>query len=70
MYRVVENIENVVECIAVEHQQVNDTEVILFLKLLPNKSIYDELKLKVKNADYLENPESLEFYRGIRELEL
>ena len=28
------------------------------------------LKVKVKNADYLENPESLEFYKGIRELEL
>ena len=28
------------------------------------------LKIKVKNADYLENPESLEFYKGIRELEL
>ena len=28
------------------------------------------LKLKVKNTDYLENPESLEFYKGIRELEL
>ena len=49
LYRVVENIENVVECIAVEHQQVNDTEVILFLKLLPNKSINDELILKVRN---------------------
>ena len=49
LYRVVENIENVVECIAVEHQQVNDTEVILFLKLLPNKSINDELRLKVRN---------------------
>ena len=49
IYRVVENIENIVECIAVDHQHVNDTQVILFLKLLPNKSINDELRLKVRN---------------------
>ena len=49
LYRVVENIENVVECIAVEHQNGNDTQVILFLKLYPNKLINDEFILKIRN---------------------
>ena len=49
LYRVVENIENIVESIAVENQLVNNTEVILFLKLIPNKSINDKLILKIKN---------------------
>ena len=33
LYRVVENIENIIECVAVEHNLYNDTEVILFIKI-------------------------------------
>ena len=33
LYRVVENIDNIIESVAVEHNLSNDTEVILFLKL-------------------------------------
>ena len=60
MYRVVENIENVVECIAVEHQLVNDTQVILFLKLIPNKLINDEFVIKIRNQiKYLLSPKHI-----------
>ena len=33
LYRVVENIDNVIECLAIEHKLHSDTEIILFLKL-------------------------------------
>ena len=60
LYRVVENIENVVECIAVEHQLINDTQVILFLKLIPNKLINDEFVLKIRNQiKYLLSPKHI-----------
>ena len=49
LYRVVENIENVVESIAVEHKYLHETKVILFIKLMPNKLINDKLILKVKS---------------------
>ena len=43
LYRVVENIKYIDECIAVEHQIKNDTEVILFVKLTKNSKLTDKL---------------------------
>ena len=43
LYRVVENIKNIDECIAVEHLIKNDTEVILFVKLTKNFILTDKL---------------------------
>ena len=34
LYRVVENINNVIECVAVEQKYNNDTRVLLFVKLI------------------------------------
>ena len=33
LYRVVENINNIIECIAVEQKYNNDTRILLFVKL-------------------------------------
>ena len=43
LYRVVENIKDIDECVAVEHLIKNDTEVILFVKLTKNFILTDKL---------------------------
>ena len=48
LYRVVENIENIIECVAVEHSLYNDTEVILFLKIQPEVTLNEDLKKIIK----------------------
>ena len=48
LYRVVENIENIIECVAVEHSLYNDTEVILFLKIKPEVTLNEDLKKIIK----------------------
>ena len=48
LYRVVENIENIIECVAVEHSLYNDTEVILFLKIQPEVKLNEDLKKIIK----------------------
>jgi len=49
LYRVVENIEEIQECIASEYIIKNDTQVILFIKLHHIKNFNDSLKFKIKN---------------------
>ena len=41
LYRVVENLNDIMECVAVEHKIQTDTEVILFIKM-KNKMQFDE----------------------------
>ena len=48
LYRVVENIENIIECVAVEHSLHSDTEVILFLKIKPEFKLNQNLKTLIK----------------------
>ena len=48
LYRVVENIENIIECVAVEHILYHDTEVILFLKIQPKVTLNEDLKKIIK----------------------
>ncbi len=53
LYRVVENIDNINECVAVEHNIYSDTEVILFVKINESNKLNEELikkiKLEIKN---------------------
>jgi acetoacetyl-CoA synthetase len=53
IYRVVENIDKITECVAVEHSLYTDTEVVLFIKLNSNNHLNEELikniKLEIKN---------------------
>ena len=53
LYRVVENINNITESVAVEHNLSTDTEVILFLKLDLNYELNEEfiklIKLEIKS---------------------
>ena len=48
LYRVVENIDNIIECVAVEHSIYNDTEVILFIKAQSNFNLNDDLIKLIK----------------------
>ena len=52
LYRVVENIDNILECVAVEHYLQSDTEVFLFVKLNSennlSKEFIKEIKLEIK----------------------
>ena len=54
IYRVVENIEGIVESIAVEQKYNNDTRIILFLKLKEklflNKRLKDKINKKIKSS--------------------
>ncbi|MFL2543999.1 MAG: acetoacetate--CoA ligase, partial [Alphaproteobacteria bacterium] len=43
LYRVVENIDNIIECVAVEHILYNDTEVILFIKMQHQFNLNEDL---------------------------
>ena len=49
LYRVVENIQNIQECLATELNLKNDTEVILFIKITKNIFLDDDFKNKIKN---------------------
>jgi acetoacetyl-CoA synthetase len=53
LYRVVENIDNIIESVAVEHSLPTDTEVILFLKLELNIQLNEDfiklIKSKIKS---------------------
>ena len=48
LYRVVEKINNIEECAAVEHKIHNDTEIILFIKMKGNYILSDKIKNKIK----------------------
>jgi len=50
IYRVVENIKYIEECVAVEHQLKNDTEVILFIKLKKNYVLDEKIKNLITNT--------------------
>ena len=43
LYRVVENIDNIIECVAVEHSLYSDTEVILFIKMQHQFNLNEDL---------------------------
>ena len=49
IYRVVENIDQVIECVAVEHSLYTDTEVILFVKLHSDCELNDELDKSIRS---------------------
>ena len=49
LYRVVENIDEIQECIACEFIIENDTQVILFIKLHHIKNFDDSLKFRIKD---------------------
>ena len=48
LYRVVENIDEINECVAVEHQLSNDTEIILFVKMLDKITFNSYVEKKIK----------------------
>jgi len=48
LYRVVENINNIIECVAVEHNLYTDTEVILFIKMQSQHKLNEELRRLIK----------------------
>ena len=48
LYRVVENIDNIIECVAVEHNLYADTEVILFIKMRSAYKLNEDLKNLIK----------------------
>ncbi len=54
LYNVVEKINNVYECVAVEQKFANDTRVVLFVKLKKNISLdavlIKKIKRKIKNS--------------------
>jgi len=54
LYRIVENIYGIIECVAVEQNLNNDTRVILFVKINKlvhfNNNLINELKNKIKNS--------------------
>ena len=49
IYRVVENISEINECVAVEHINKNDTDVILFTKLKKDNNLSKKLEEKIKD---------------------
>jgi len=53
IYRVVENLNEIIETVAVEHKLINDTEVILFIKmkkkLILNKRIIKKIKNEIRD---------------------
>ncbi len=48
IYRVIENMNEISESLAVEHQVSNDTEVILFVVMNKNYKLGDKIKEKIK----------------------
>ena len=49
IYRIVENIDQIIECVAVEHNLYTDTEVILFIKLHSNFKLNEKLTNIIKS---------------------
>jgi len=49
LYRVVENIDNIIECVAVERNLYTDTEVILFIKLHSGYKLDDDFIKLIKS---------------------
>ena len=63
IYRVVENIINIEECIAVEKKISNDTKVILFVKMIKNLKLNDSVKKLIKdNIKTLLSPKHIPSY--------
>ncbi|PPR45902.1 MAG: Acetyl-coenzyme A synthetase [Alphaproteobacteria bacterium MarineAlpha5_Bin7] len=50
LYRVVENFNEILECIAVEQKYQNDTRVIMFVKLIKKNILNNKLIDKIKNS--------------------
>ena len=50
LYRVVENFNEILECIAVEQKYQNDTRVIIFVKLIKKNILNNKLIDKIKNS--------------------
>tara|TARA_Y100001970_G_scaffold274194_1_gene373584 strand:+ start:1115 stop:3052 length:1938 start_codon:yes stop_codon:yes gene_type:complete len=48
LYRIVENIDNIIECVAVEHILYSDTEVILFVKMKETFKLNEDLNKCIK----------------------
>ncbi|MDA9749043.1 acetoacetate--CoA ligase [Pelagibacteraceae bacterium] len=48
LYRVIENMDEISESLAVEHQISNDTEVILFVVMNKNYQLVDKIKDRIK----------------------
>ena len=48
LYRVIENMDEISESLAVEHQVTNDTEVILFVVMNKNYQLTDKIKDRIK----------------------
>ena len=49
LYRVIENMDEISESLAVEHQVTNDTEVILFVVMNKNYQLTDKIKDRIMN---------------------
>ena len=49
IYRVVENLPEIIECVAVEHAIKNDTEVILFVITSKKITLNNDIEKKIKN---------------------
>ncbi len=49
LYRVVENFDQILECIAVEQKYKNDTRVILFIKLIKNEILNEKLIKNIRD---------------------
>ncbi|MBI28333.1 MAG: Acetyl-coenzyme A synthetase [Alphaproteobacteria bacterium MarineAlpha5_Bin11] len=49
LYRVVENIKDINECIAAEQKFNNDTRIIMFIKLSNNKTLDNKFEIYIKN---------------------
>jgi acetoacetyl-CoA synthetase len=50
IYNIVDQFEEVADCVAIGQNWDNDQRVLLFVKLSPGSSLTDELKTKMKNA--------------------
>ena len=48
LYRVIENIDQINECLATEYITKNDTKVVLFVKMQNKNKFNDNLKIKIK----------------------
>lgn len=50
IYRSLENIQDVADCIVIGHQKGDDVEIILFVQLSPNQTLTNELITVIKNT--------------------
>ena len=49
LYRIVENIKGILECVAVEQSHQNDTRVLLFIKMIDDSKMNKNLIINIKN---------------------